>query len=267
MATILEATGRQELSGESGATVIEADADSAVVLPEGFALSDADFARSGDSMTITAADGQQVVIRDYFGAEGSPDLTTPDGGRMSGDLATQLSGPMAPGQVAQAGTGTGGEPIGLVESASGTVIAVRTDGTRVELEVGDPVFQGDVLETGEDGSVGVTLADNSTFSMAEDGRMVLDEMIYDPGVQEGSLSLSVVQGIFTFVSGEIAKTDPDAMVVDTPVATIGIRGTQVGIEIPNGEDLNVVLMEELDGFVGEVVILNDGGVTILNGAY
>ena len=98
--------------------------------------------------------------------------------------------------------------------------------------------------------------------------MVLDEMVYDPGTQEGSVSLSVIQGVFTFVSGEIAKTDPDAMTLDTPVATIGIRGTQLAMSFDpddaGGDGLNVVLMEEADGFVGEVVVQNGGGVQILN---
>ncbi|HJO97356.1 MAG TPA: VCBS domain-containing protein, partial [Rhodospirillales bacterium] len=104
--------------------------------------------------------------------------------------------------------------------------------------------------------------------MAENGSMVLDEMVYDPGTQEGSVSLSVIQGVFTFVSGEIAKTDPDAMTLDTPVATIGIRGTQLAMSFDpddaGGDGLNVVLMEEADGFVGEVVVQNGGGVQILN---
>ena len=110
------------------------------------------------------------------------------------------------------------------------------------------------------------LADETTFSMAESGSMVLDEMVYDPATQEGSLSMSVVEGVFTFVSGQVAKTDPDAMTLDTPVATIGIRGTQVGIDL-TGDEMTVVLMEEADGFVGEVVVTNEGGVQILNTAF
>src|SRR5690606_33254715 len=161
-----------------------------------------------------------------------PERVSADGSHMSGDLVSRLAGPMAPGRVAQAGMALA-EPIGAVESLSGTVIAVRAggtrvglqvgdpvyegdvvgpsaggaDGTRVELQVGEPVYQGDVLETSADGAVGIVLADDSSFSMAGNGRMVLDEMIYDPASQEGSLSLSVVEGIFTFVSGQIAKTD------------------------------------------------------------
>ena len=171
-------------------------------------------------------------------------------------------------EVAQAAPGAVGEPIGQVETLTGSVVAVRVDGTRVELESGDSVYQGDTLESGADGAVGIVLADQTTFSMAENGSMVLDEMVYDPGTQEGSVSISVLQGVFTFVSGEIAKTDPDAMTLDTPVATIGIRGTQVALNYDpvdqGGDGLNIVLMEEKDGFVGEVVVQNQAGVQILN---
>ena len=142
----------------------------------------------------------------------------------------------------------------------------RADGTRVQLQAGDQVYQGDSIETGPKGAIGVLLADETTFSMGEASSMVLDEMVYDPATQNGSLNVSVVQGVFTFVSGQVAKTDPDAMKIDTPVATIGIRGTQVGIEIPPaGEgDMQVVLMQEADGFVGEVVIENNTGQVVMN---
>ena len=53
-------------------------------------------------------------------------------------------------------------------------------------------------------------------------------MVYDPGEQSGTMSISLLQGAFSFVSGQIAKTDPNAMTLDTPTATIGIRGTAGG---------------------------------------
>ena len=75
----------------------------------------------------------------------------------------------------------------------------------------------------------------------------------------------IVQGVFSFVSGEIAKSGPEAMMVDTPVATIGIRGTQVAIKIgAKGEDTVITLLEEEGGYVGEIVISNDAGTQVLN---
>ncbi|MFQ5763872.1 MAG: FecR domain-containing protein, partial [Rhodospirillales bacterium] len=243
----------------------------AVALPDGFAVSDAAFGRQGADLVLTAPGGGRVVVRDYFAQETPPTLATPDGARISGPLAERLAGPMAPGQVAAAGDAPAMEPsseaIGKVTAVGGRAFVVRADGTRAELNVDTPLYPGDILETGADGALGVVLADETTFSMGGDGRMVLDEMIYDPETQEGSLSLSVVKGLYTFVSGMVSKTDPDAMTIETPIGTIGIRGTQVGLDLANGKDLTVVMMEEADGYVGEVFITNSGGVQVMNQAH
>ncbi|MDA1090850.1 MAG: FecR domain-containing protein, partial [Proteobacteria bacterium] len=258
-------------------------------LPDGFSLSDASFETTGSDLVMTSGGGVQVTVEGFFSHDNPPDLVSADGAQISGEMATQLSGggdtisagtdadtggavPAGGGNLAENPnviTGTDGEPIGNVENMSGTVFAVRTDGTRVELKEGDPVYQGDIIESTPDGAVGILLADETTFSMGQSGRIVLDEMVYDPATQQGSVNLSAIQGVFTFVSGQVAKTDPDAMTLSTPVATIGIRGTQVGLDIGRegeGKGMNVVLMEEADGFVGEVVISNGGGLKVMNGA-
>ena len=256
-------------SAAGQSTTVEVGADGAVLLPQGINFGNADFAQSGSDLVITAPDGTEVVVEGYFDQETAPTLKTPGGSELPGDTATHLARVLSPSlEVAQSAPTADAQPIGQVESVTGTVVAIRANGDRVELEAGDPVFQGDVLQSGEAGAIGIVLADETTFSMAENGRVVLDEMVYDPGTQEGSISMSVLQGVFTFVSGQVAKVDPDAMTLKTPVATNGIRGTQVGIDLrptEDGEpDLRVVLMEESDGFVGEVVISNATGIQILN---
>ena len=249
-------------------TVLESGGDGVTMLPAGFVLADAEFSSAGPDLVLTAADGSQVVVRDYFEAEPPPKLITPDGAQVSGDLATRLAGPLAPAAMADAAVdGPAAQAIGQVEKLSGTATVIRADGSRLDLQVGDPLFQGDVLVTADDGAIGIVLADQTTFAMGSEGRMVLDEMVYDPGTETGTLTLSVVKGLFTFVSGEVAKTDVNSMTVETPVATIGIRGTQLGLDISDGQNLNVVLMEEAGGFVGEVVVKNNAGLAVLNQAY
>jgi Ca2+-binding RTX toxin-like protein len=291
-----DSTERQSASDQPAKNLsVEATDGGSLVLPEGLSLAQAEFAQDGPDLVLTFPDGSQVVVEGFFNLPNPPKLVSADGAQVPGDVAAQMATPET--QVAQnvqadsisAGTddalpgftpqplagdsiigravaGTDGSPIGVVQNMSGTAVAVRADGTRVTLEPGSPVYQGDILETADDGSLGILLADQTTFSMGENGRMVLDEMVYDPSNQTGSVSLSVLQGVFTFVSGQVAKTDPDAMTLNTPVATIGIRGTQVGLEIPDGKALNIVLMEEADGFVGEVVVSNAGGTRVMNGA-
>ncbi len=273
MADEILRTGENLTLAGGGAThetqTVEVGANGAVQLPQGFSFGTAEFSQAGPDLVMTAPDGRQVVVQDYFASETPATLQTPQGGELVGATAARLAAANTPAQFVQAGAaGAGDQPIGQVQTITGSVTAIRANGEKVELSEGDPVFKGDILQSSANGSVGVVLADETTFSMAENGRMVLDEMVYDPSTQEGNISMSVLQGVFTFVSGQVAKVDPDAMSLKTPVATIGIRGTQVGVNLGDAADgtpkLDVVLMEERDGFVGEVIVSNSAGIQILN---
>jgi len=224
----------------------------------------AEFVREGSDLRLIGPDGEELLIQGYFRLENPPEIRTPDGVVLSGELVTRLAGPLAPGQYAQAAPGVAGEPIGRIETATGEVTVTRLDGTQATLSQGDPVFQGDIVETGAEGAVGIVFADESTFSLAEDGRMTLDEMIYDPGGQQGNMSISLLQGAFTFVSGEIAKTGVDAMKIGTPTATIGIRGSAGGGNTDTAGVTTVVVMPEAGGLVGEFTIQTATGVVTLN---
>ncbi|GAB6051994.1 hypothetical protein JCM17960_08140 [Magnetospira thiophila] len=257
-------------SGASGSSVMTATVDAGteqIVLPADFPMATADYGREGSDLVLTGSDGAQVTLVDYF-AHGAPaTLTTPDGAEIAGSVAAKLAGPLAPGQVAQAvevAATTGQEPIGQVDTVDGTVTVTHADGTKETLAKGDSVFQGDILETSADGAVGIVLADNSVFSLSDSGRMVLDEMVYDPGSQEGSASFALLTGAATFVSGQIAKFGQDAMVVKTPVATIGIRGTKVFLET-DGQSIQAVNLPEttLKGeTVGEIVLMSPSGAML-----
>ncbi|MCF8479306.1 MAG: FecR domain-containing protein [Rhodospirillum sp.] len=238
-----------------------------------------EYTRDGNDLILRGADGPPVLIKDYFGSETPPDLVGPGGVTIRAALVDRLTGGEAPGQVAQAATVNEGlGTIGSVTRAEGTVTVIRTDGTSVEVHSGDPIYQGDVVSTSGDGAVGITFLDGSAFSLGGSGRMVLDEMVYDPGTGEGSSSVSLVSGVFSFVSGEIAKSGPDAMTVSTPVATIGIRGTKgiIKLLVPEGTNLDdltglanranalgldfqVVLLPEANGTTGEIVFTGLNG--------
>ena len=68
-----------------------------------------------------------------------------------------------------------------------------------------------------------------SFNLSNNARMALDEFVYDPDGTSNSTLFNLTKGTFTFVAGNIAKTGD--MKVDTPVATMGIRGTTPHVEI------------------------------------
>ncbi|MCA1972165.1 MAG: FecR domain-containing protein [Caenispirillum sp.] len=253
-----------------GLTVIDGHGGEGLAIADAGLLLTGRYVRLGPDLLIRGADGQGVLITDYFTHQTAPTLAGPAGLQLDGPLVTALAGPRAPAQVAQASVdgaqlAQGAEAIGTVTKLTGIVFAQRADGTRVQLASGDQVFQGDIIETGSDGAVGVTFVDNTEMSLGSSGRLVLDEMIYDPDSGSGESSFSLVSGAFSFVSGQIAKSGPDAMTVKTPVATIGIRGTKGVVKVGafdtdgDGEVDSQIEVALLDS--GEIVVRAFNGVT------
>jgi hypothetical protein len=130
------------------------------------------------------------------------------------------------------------KPIGKVVAVTGSVTIEHTNAVVVQAsisgqsdqtKVGDAVYQGDVVQTGADGRVGINFTDGSSFNVSSNARMALDEFVYEPNGKSNSTMFKLARGTLTFVAGKVAKTGD--MKIDTPVATMGIRGTTPHIEI------------------------------------
>ncbi|WGS01657.1 FecR domain-containing protein [Bradyrhizobium sp. ISRA443] len=116
-----------------------------------------------------------------------------------------------------------------IEHVNAVVVQANVSGQASQTKVGDLVYLGDVVLTGADGRVGINFADGTSFSLSRNARMALTEFVYAPHGKSNSSLLTLTKGTFTFVAGNIAKTGD--MKIDTPVATMGIRGTTPHIEI------------------------------------
>ncbi|MBT6293000.1 MAG: tandem-95 repeat protein, partial [Rhodospirillaceae bacterium] len=252
-------------SGDDNLIIDASSGQDTILVPDHAWLQHADFVRQGGDLLLVGDDGKEILVREYFNQDSPPDLVTSVGGVFDAKLVSSLAGPAAPGEFAQAAGGAT-EPIGQIETIEGAVEITRVDGSKVTAQQGDDIFQGDVIETGADASIGMVLADDSVFSLDADARAVIDEMVYDPGEQTGNIGINLVSGVMSFVSGQIAKTDPDAMVLKTPVATIGIRGTSG--TITSGETVEVVLVNDADGTTGEITVTSPlGDVTVINSPF
>ncbi len=267
------AASKLDAQGTPPALVLDASGSVQLVVPFGPFLLTADYARLGGDLVLTGQGGHPVVVIRNFFLEGDPPALVTEGGALiDAALAMRLAGARAPGQYAAAADGDAAQPIGRVAGISGEAIATRVDGTKVSLTKDTPVYEGDIIETAADTALEVVFVDESTFSVGENARMVLDELVFDPSTLEGASSVSVLQGVFVFVSGEIAANNPEQMVVRTPVASIGVRGTAVAIyAAQDGEQNKIVLLTEQtpDGqtTTGSAVITNLAGTIVLDQAF
>lgn len=121
-------------------------------------------------------------------------------------------------------------PIGLVKTVTGDATIVRA-GSAVAAAPGTALYQGDVLRTGSPGTLGVILRDDTALSLGAGSEIQLAEFAFEPAQARLGLVLRFTRGVLGFVSGKIAKLAPDAARVETPVATLGIRGTRLAARI------------------------------------
>jgi VCBS repeat-containing protein len=236
-----------------------------IVVPDAQLLFDAQFERSGADLFLVNDGFATLRVADYFTDEQPADIYSPDGAVLHGAQVVQLAGPLAPGQYAQTGPLTGTSPIGQVETLSGGAAVQRADGTVETLQVGIKIFQNDVIRTDADGVLSVTFVDGTIFTLASGSRMIIDELIYDPDGADNSGSFSLIQGGFVFIAGQVAKTG--TMDINTPSATMGIRGTTVLVDIQTENGVvtsEVTLTRDPDGGIGEVVLRDLDGQVIAN---
>jgi hypothetical protein len=227
----------------------------AITIADAGLLFTGDFKRSGPDLVLSK-DGHDLVVQDYFKGETRAALASPDGARLSGSIVDALTGHV---EYAQAdGSVAAAKVIGHVTKLAGSATAIR-NGVSIQLNMGDNVDKGDVVQAGGGSSLGLTFIDGTVFGLSSNARMVLNEMVYDPNGSSNSSLLSLVQGTITFVAGETAKHGD--MRVDTPTATMGIRGTAVLVEIAfdvpgqgNAPPVQFQVLVEPSGVTGSYVL-------------
>lgn len=120
--------------------------------------------------------------------------------------------------------------IGQVKIAKGQV-SIERDGQSLPAEAGARLRAADVLKTGADGSVGVTMSDNSLLSAGPNSILVLDRYAFDPTTSQGRFDATLQKGSLAVISGRIAKQSPEAMTVRTPSSILGVRGTEFVVAV------------------------------------
>ena len=122
------------------------------------------------------------------------------------------------------------DDIGRVKVSKGQV-AIERAGTALPAPVGTRLQSADVVTTGSDGSVGITMNDDSLLSAGSNSRLALDRFVHDPATNQGRFNVSLNRGTLAVISGRIAKQSPDAMTVRTPAAILGVRGTEFAVKV------------------------------------
>ncbi len=143
------------------------------------------------------------------------------------------------------------QSIGNAQSITNQVDGILRGNTR-SLAVGSDVFSNEVVRTGDAASAQLVFLDATNLSVGPRSLVTLDRFVYNPDRNTGRVVVRASRGIFRFVTGSQPSRD---YTVQTPVATIGVRGTVFDLLV-RADRTTVVLIE------GAVVVTARGGGTV-----
>jgi hypothetical protein len=155
---------------------------------------------------------------------------------------------------------SGNHSIGAVAIVQGSAVGIHNSARRA-LKRSDAIYTGDVLQTGSDGTLGVTFEDATTLLLKSNSQIAVDNFVYQERGGSNAASLDILQGTIAFIASKVAKTG--TMRINTPFATLGIRGTAGIIEIPQrGGPVAVKLYADADGHVGRIEVIGRDGTQL-----
>ena len=153
----------------------------------------------------------------------------------------------------------------------GRVGAVNLDATGTppggvakSLTVGRNIIHKERIVTAAKGSTQVLFPDQSTLNVGSNSNIVIDEFVYDPDARSGKMVASVTKGVLRYIGGQVSHTA--GAIINTPVASLGIRGGIVTVMLPVPDSLAAADPHVAQHGNRLLVIAHFGAITLRNGA-
>ena len=167
--------------------------------------------------------------------------------------------------------------IGEVSELSGVAAQIERSGTEITADLETDIQSMDEVET-TNGRLKIAFVDETEVSLTEHTYLEINEYVYDPDPNKSRMALNFAQGTARFATGKLGLVPRENISIQTPTATIGIRGTdftttvdELGrslvILLPNGNCLDARNLEEGCVPSGSITVTNLGGSVTLEEAY
>lgn len=121
------------------------------------------------------------------------------------------------------------------------------------------------------GTMRIDFKDETRVDLTEHARLTIDEFVYDPANDVGSLSIKATLGGVRYASGQIAKKYQQNVQIRTPSATIGVRGTDFVMIVDEMGGSMITLLPSCDTagncYTGEIEVETDVGLVVMNQAF
>ena len=170
--------------------------------------------------------------------------------------------------------------VGKVTELVNTPPSIQRQNNSITAGRGTGVEMNDAIRTAR-GKVGITFEDDTKVQINENSKLVIDDFVYDPKSKSGKLGAKIALGTVRYASGQIAKNAPQNVALNTPTATISVRGTDFTATVDELGQSTIILLPscpdntptwtkpdiERNCVVGTIIVESDAGQVILNQAF
>lgn len=154
-------------------------------------------------------------------------------------------------------------PVTAADVEIGSVIRLQNNvllnrnGQSEALYVGASIQLNDKIETETDARLEILFVDGTKLTMGDNAKIMIDEYVFRPDQGIGRIFFNILKGSFRMITGNVAKLEKKEVAVQTPVAYVGVRGTDFFAGNALGK-YGVLL------FDGLITVRNDAGGRILS---
>lgn len=157
--------------------------------------------------------------------------------------------------------------IGEIVESTGEGKIVREAGNSISLSNIPPIELNDTAET-SNGRMLIEFLDKAELSLTEHTKVYIDKVYYDPDPSKSKMAMRMALGTARFASGRLGMVNKNNIDIQTPTASIAVRGTDFTTTIDElGRSLVILLPDEFGNPSGEITVFNDGGAIVLDEAY
>ena len=119
-----------------------------------------------------------------------------------------------------------GQLAGEVTAAMGEAQIVAAAGDKRAAAQGMPLHVGDTLQTGFGGHIHIRMVDDALVSLRPNSKLKITSYAYQPGVTATTrIRFDLLYGTVRSVTGKGGELAKDRFRMNTPIAAIGVRGT------------------------------------------
>jgi len=118
-----------------------------------------------------------------------------------------------------------GDHVALFKNVSGKVSVVRDSGS-VDAAVGSTLFVADRLVSAPGASAGIVFKDGTLLTLGPGAELLVRDYVFEPKDARYAFSVYLAKGSAVYSSGKIGKLAPESVKVNSPLATVGVRGTR-----------------------------------------